>query len=532
MSRFRKVLLALLVVAVPLTAGGFMLQRRADRDAARLFDQVFTLVSTRFVDSLGTDRLYEEAARGLIGRLHDPYAALVSPRQMADFTVRTAGRYGGLGLLLEDHEGAITVNRIFPHTPGEEAGVQPGDQIVAIDSADISGWQFSDVTDHLKGTPGTNVLVSFSRQGVEQPIEMRLTRAIIHIPSVPYVAVLDGGIGYLPLQQFSETSAREVLEALTQLKPSTLHGLVLDLRGNGGGYTDQAQMIANLFLPQGAEIYSVRNREGVTERYYATRDPMLPTLPLAILTDGYSASATEIVSGALQDHDRAVLVGTTTYGKGLVQSVFPLENGWALKLTTGKWYTPSGRTIQRPSHDVGLHAASDSAAADSTGDVASADSASADSARPVYHSDAGRPVYGGGAITPDVVVRADTLEGADRELAREIAPRMQDVYLALYDLAAAVAPKVGPDFRVQSAWRDDFYRRLQKRGVPIERAAYDSGQHYVDRLIETRVAIMAFGDSAARRRSVPDDAPLQTAMQLLEHGGSQHDILGAVSRPR
>ncbi len=528
MSRFRKVMLALLVVAVPLAAGGFVLQHRAERDAARLFDQVFTLVSTRFVDSLSTDQLYEEAARGLVDRLHDPYAALVSPRQMADFTVRTAGRYGGLGLLLEDHEGAITVNRIFPHTPGEEAGVQPGDQIIAIDSADIGGWAFTDVTDHLKGTPGTDVLVRFARQGVDEPIEIRLTRAIIHIPSVPYVAVLDGGVGYLPLQQFSETSAREVQEALAQLHTGTLRGLVLDLRGNGGGYTDQAQMIANLFLPRGAEIYSVRNRDGVTERYFATRDPLLPSLPLAILTDGYSASATEIVSGALQDHDRAVLVGTTTYGKGLVQSVFPLENGWALKLTTGKWFTPSGRSIQRPSHDVGLHPA----AGDSADTASAPDSLKADSARPVYHSDAGRPVYGGGAITPDVVVRSDTLAGADRDLARALAPRMQDVYLALYDMAATVTPSVRSDFHVTPAWREDFYRRLKKRGVPVERAAFNAGQNYVNRLIETRVAIMAFGDSAARRRSVPDDGPLRTALHLLEQGGTQHDILATVPPQR
>ncbi|HXI21766.1 MAG TPA: S41 family peptidase, partial [Gemmatimonadales bacterium] len=211
-------------------------------------------------------------------------------------------------------------------------------------------------------------------------------------------------------------------------------------------------------------------------------------------------------------------------GKGLVQTVFPLDNGWALKLTTGKWYTPSGRTIQRPSHDVGLHAVETSAAGDST----LGESARADSARPVYHSDGGRPVYGGGAITPDVIVRLDTLVGADRELARVLAPRLQDVYLALYDLGASLVPTVRPDFRVTAAWRDDLYRRLTKRGVAVDRAVYDAGRQYVDRMIENRVAIMAFGDSAARRRSVAEDAPLRTALHLLEQGGSQHDILATV----
>ena len=265
MSRIRKIAFAGLLL-LPAIVGGAMLQSRADRQGDRLFDQVFNLVSTRFVDTLKTDELFERAARGLLNELDDPYATLISPKEMEAFTVETAGRYGGIGLLLEDHEGRFAVTRVFPNTPGEQAGVQAGDVIMAIDGKSTGGWEFGDVTGHLKGVPGTGVTVDFGRPGVEHPIQVKLTRAIIRIPSVPFALMLDNKVGYIPLQQFSEQSTTEVQQAIRRLSGEGMQSLILDFRGNGGGYTDQAMNIANLFLPRGAEIYSVRSRHGSAER--------------------------------------------------------------------------------------------------------------------------------------------------------------------------------------------------------------------------------------------------------------------------
>jgi carboxyl-terminal processing protease len=519
MTRIRKLTLICLV-AVPAVLGAFALQSRSERESARLFERVFSLVSSRFVDTLGTDEIYQRAARGLLSELDDPYAALVSPKEMEEFTVGTAGRYGGIGLLIEDHEGKFTVSRVFPNTPSEQAGVLPGDLVIAIDSRSTKGWEFSNVTGSLKGEPGTKVLVDFARPGVAVPIRAKLTRAVIRIPSVPYALMLDQTTGYIPLQQFSENSTTEVQLALQRLQGQGMRSLILDFRGNGGGYTDQALAITNFFLPRGEEIYSVRNRQGTSERYFAKKPPIAPDIPLVVLTDGYSASATEIVAGALQDHDRALVLGTTSFGKGLVQTVFPLEDGWVVKMTTGKWYTPSGRSIQRPERDIGASQGEEPEVPDSLVE------------RPSFRSDGGRVVYGGGAITPDVIVTSDTMTSAETVLARAMAPRSQDAYLALYDLALALRSQVGPDFQVKQEWRDDFFRRMEARGVTLDRAQYEAGRPYIDRLLGNKIATLAFGDSTAKRRAVVDDAQLRRALDLIHQGKTQKELLALAATNR
>ena len=522
MSRLRKIGVAALLL-LPAMVGGAMLQGRGDRQSARLFDQVFNLVSTRFVDTLKTDELFERAARGLLNELDDPYATLISPVELETFTVETAGRYGGIGLLLEDHEGRFAVTRVFPNTPGEQAGVQAGDVVLAIDGRSTSGWEFQNVTGNLKGEPGTAVSVEFGRPGVERPIQVKLLRAVIRIPSVPFALMLENKVGYIPLQQFSEQSTSEVQQAIRRLSAEGMQSLILDFRGNGGGYTDQAMAIANLFLTRGMEIYSVRSRDGSTERFVAGRNPMVPALPLIVLTDGYSASATEIVAGALQDHDRALVLGTTSFGKGLVQTVFPLEDGYVMKMTTGKWLTPSGRSIQRPDRDVGT------ARHELTVRDTALDSLDA---RPSFRSDAGRLIYGGGAITPDVIVKNDTAASGELALARALAPKSQEAYLALYELAMEHRGRVPSDFQVEAAWRADLYRRFEARGVTIDRAVWNAGSHYVDRLIGTRIALLAFGDSTAKRRTVSEDAQIRRALELIQQGRTQKELLALAGQHR
>ncbi|MBX6333392.1 MAG: S41 family peptidase, partial [Gemmatimonadaceae bacterium] len=465
---------------------------------------------------------YEKAARGLVRELQDPYAALYSPKQLQEFTLTTGGRYGGLGMLVEDQQGTVVVSRVYPHTPAEGAGVQEGDRIIGIDGQSTRGWKISQVTDALKGTPGTQVQVQFARPGVASPIDLHFTRAVIHIPAVPYALMFDGKVGYIPLLQFNETAGEEMTQAVRRLTKEGARGLVIDLRGNGGGIVDQAITIANLFLRNGQEIASVRARGGEVQTYRAKGDPVAPTIPLVVLTDGYTASASEIVAGALQDHDRALIVGTTSFGKGLVQSLFPLDGGWALKMTTAKWYTPSGRSIQKERKLV------DGRLVEEEPDSLESDSARR--ARPAYRSDAGRIVYGGGAITPDIVVRPDTLTSVEQRLVKAVSAKPQEFNAALYDFAFGLKDKVRPNFTVTPAWRDELYRRITAAGITVDRALYDSASTEVDRIIGDRVARLAFGDSTAKRREVADDAPLMRALSIIRRGETQQDLFATAQR--
>ena len=522
MSRSRtRILLA--VILLPLLAGGFVVQQRNTREGARLLDQVLGIVANRFVDSLDEAALYEKAARGLVHELNDPYSILLSPKELSTFNAQTNGRYAGVGMEIAEVSGFIEVQRVFPHTPAEQAGVQEGDRIVAVDTAMTRGWTTQQASDALKGTPGSKVAVKFSRPGVTELIPVTFTRAVIKIPAVAYAIMLDGKIGYIPLLQFNEAASEELEAAVGRLTKEGARSIILDLRGNPGGILEQSLAVSNLFLKKGQEISSIRARNGESQEYAATEDPVAPTIPLIVLTDGRSASASEIVAGALQDHDRALVMGTTSFGKGLVQSVFPLEGGYALKMTTAKWYTPSGRSIQKerkllPNGDF-VEVMPDSLETDS-----------ARRARPAFRSDLGRIVYGGGGITPDIIVPADTLTSPEQKLFNAFAPKTVIVRTVLLNYSLELKKSVKPDFVVPPTWREEFYRRLQAQGVTVDRALYDQAGSEVDRLIGNSVARLAFGDSTAKRRMISDDVQLMRAIAAARQSSSQRDLLALAQK--
>ncbi len=502
-----------------------MLQERATRDGAVLFDQVIGLVSQRFVDTVSAGALYEKAARGLLEELKDPYSELYTPEQLKQFEQNTGGRYGGLGMQIEPVPGrGITVSKVFPNTPAEAGGVVEGDIIVAInDSIDARPMSSQDVSSRLTGEPGTRVRVGFERAGVRQPITAEFTRAVIHIPAVPFALMIDNDVAYVPLQGFNETAAQEVAREVQRLTRQGAKSLVLDLRDNPGGYLQQSLAISNLFLPQGKEILSVRGRGTPAETYMSRERPLSTELPIVVLINERSASASEIVAGALQDHDRAVILGQTSFGKGLVQTLFPLDGGYAVKLTTAKWYTPAGRSIQKER----------TLTADGRWVEVIPDSLPADSLRklrPVFRSAGGRVVYGGGAITPDELVRADTLTTPEQELARALAPKGAEFAQTLSQYAYELKGSVPPTVDVQPEWRTELYRRLQAQNVQIERATWDAGRPYIDRALRNAVARRAFGDSAAVRLQMGEDSQLQRALQYLRAGPTQKDLFAIVPR--
>jgi carboxyl-terminal processing protease len=502
-------------LALPLAVGGFVRQVDDPPNGARLLTQVLERVDRFAVDSTSREALYEKAARGLVEQLGDPYADLFSPKELAAFTREEIGNdYGGLGVQIEDQAGTATVTQVFPNTPAAEGGVLAGDRIVRVDTTATPGKSLDAVSNLLLGPAGTPVTVTFNRAGVSQPITTRFTRAAVHIPAVPYTLVLDGGVGYVPLQRFNASAGAEMAAALVRLQREGARSYVLDLRGNTGGDVDQSLMISELFLRQGQELASLRWRGDSVDRYTARRPALVPEAPVVVLTDGMTASASEIVTGSLQDHDRALVVGTPSFGKGLVQSVYPLSGGWALKLTTAKWYTPSGRSIQRERGANGQPVAMP------------------DSARPVFRSDAGRTVLGGGGITPDVAVRPDTLTTVEQDFLRALAPKASASNAALYDLARGLRGRIQPDFTVQPAWRADYRRRREAAGVEFQPGQFERATSVVDQLIEQRVASLAFGDSSAFRRWVPQDVQLVRAMELLQKAPSQAALLALVPQKK
>jgi carboxyl-terminal processing protease len=512
------------LLLIPMVAGGFFLQQAPSRATPRLFDQVLSIVASRYVDSLQSNEVFEKAAKGLVRELNDPYSELLVPRQSEEFHRSTGGRYGGVGMLLEEHKinggVSVVVGRVFPHTPAEDGGVREGDRIMRVDSLPTQDAKIDKVSDALRGIPGTTVQVVFARPGVAEPVKLSFKRAIVHVPAVPYATMVGDKIGYIPLQTFNENTAEEVEAAASKLTAEGARGLILDLRDNGGGIVEQALAVSSLFLKDGQSIVHVRTRGASEEIARASSNHLGSQPPLVILTDGGSASASEIVAGALQDHDRALVLGTTSFGKGLVQSLFPLDGGYALKITTGKWYTPSGRSIHRERKLL-----ANGRFVETRPD--SLETEAQKRARPTYSSDAGRTVYGGGGISPDVMVPDDTLLTTEQEFLRAVAPKAQAFATVLNRLALDLKPVAPRDFTITPEWRAELRRRLTAAGVTVEPKHEAAATKMLDRELDRRVSRLVLGDAGARRRSVANDHQLSRAAALLSGARSQDALFAA-----
>ncbi len=522
MRKRRLAILGGLFLAVPLVAGAFFRQTPLPADGLRLFSQVLQRIQDNAVDSVSKSDLYEKAARGLIKNLKDPYADLYSPAELASFQRNTLrNNYGGLGMQIERQDEEIVITRVFPNTPAATGGVIPGDHIIRVDTTVVTGLKIEEVSSRLVGQPGTAVNVVFQRPGVTEQVKGRFVRAVIRVPAVAYTLMLDENVGYIPLQSFNESAAEDVARALMDLKRRGARSYVLDLRQNGGGSLDQALDISDLFLKPGQEIVQVRHRGRTPDIAKATRPSMIDSTPVVVLVDGATASASEIVAGALQDHDRGLVVGTTSFGKGLVQTLFPIEGGWAIKLTTGKWYTPSGRSIQAEHDRLGDDRFVEYAAGTAPGDSLRK--------RPVFKSDAGRSILGGGGITPDVVVMPDSATPAERELSKAVGAAFNAWYVTMYSYAVDMKSKLAPDFKVTQAHRDEFFNRLMKAKVGITQVQFDAAQSVIDRNLETWFARLAFGDSTAFRRNSADDPQMKSALDLLRRATTQRQLLAVAN---
>jgi carboxyl-terminal processing protease len=520
MPRLRTAAAAALLV-VPIVAGGFLLQEPPARANAALFQQVMSLVQTQYVDTLPASATYEKAARGLVRELNDPYSELLSPKQSEAFNRATGGRYGGTGMLISEITPGkgIVVQRVFPNSPAEEGGVREGDHVIAVDTVNTTNLPSTKVSDLLRGEPGSKVAVTYARPGVNEPIKLHFVRRVVHVPAVAFAAILGDHIGYIPLQTFNENAAGEVQAAVDQLVKQGAKGLVLDMRDNGGGIVEQALETSSLFLRDGQEIASVRSRSQPTETLRSSGKHLALDIPLVVLVDGGSASATEIVAGALQDHDRALVLGTTSFGKGLVQSVYQLADGYQLKMTTAKWYTPSGRSIHRERKLIGgefVEVHPDSVKNDST-------------PKPKFKSDGGRIVYGGGGIHPDIVVNDDTIPTIERDFFRAAAAQGQVITTTLQDYSLELKGSVARDFKAPATWSTELMRRLTAAGVKLDPKFDSTERRVLTRDLENRVARLSFGDAVAKARTLDEDHQLLKAVELLQRNTTQAQLLAAAT---
>ncbi len=363
-----------------------------------IFHQIYQTLDAYYVDTLDASKLVTTGIDAMLEAL-DPYTEYYTEEDQTDLKMLTQAKYGGIGSMIRMmKDSTVIIAEPYEGMPAAEAGLQAGDVLLKIDKTDLKGKTTSQVSDMLRGEPGTTFLLQYKRPGEAKPREIKITRQNIKLPAVPYYGMI-GQSGYIHLNQFTNDCYPDVRRAIIALKEQGATSIVFDLRGNGGGALDQAVKIVNLFVPKGITIVETRGKVKLAHSEYATTENPLDTItPLVVLVNGSSASASEIVAGSLQDLDRAVVIGSRTYGKGLVQSIRDLAYNTSLKLTTAKYYIPSGRCIQEVDYKQKRNAATNATKTSET---------AADS---IFHTRNGRTVMSGRGIRPDVEVHHDTLQ--------------------------------------------------------------------------------------------------------------------------
>lgn len=380
--------LALMAVAATRSSKGDI-SRNLD-----IFTSIYKALQTTYVDTIDADKSMTTAINSMLDEI-DPYTEYIPENEQEDFLTISTGEYGGIGSYIGERNGKVYISEPHKGSPAQRAGLKPGDVFIVIDGDTVTGLHSSDITKKLKGQAGTTVNVTVKRPYVEDSIvNIDITREKIELDPVPYYGVVKGDIGYIQITTFSEKTFPQTRDALQELlKNPAVKSIVLDLRGNGGGLLESAVQVVGLFVPKGTEVVRYRGRDILNEKIFkTTHAPVAPDIPLAVLVNGGSASAAEIVTGSLQDLDRAVIVGERSFGKGLVQSTRQIPYNGMLKLTIAKYYIPSGRLIQ----------AIDYSHRNPDGSVARIP----DSLTTVWHTRAGREVRDGGGITPDIKVEA------------------------------------------------------------------------------------------------------------------------------
>lgn len=520
----------------------------------KLASDIAFKINARYVDKPDIEALIHSGIRGMISTL-DPFSEFLEKSDFEHLMETTSGKYSGLGMTIFLKDGWVTVVAPMEGTPAYRQGLRAGDRIVEIDGKSTEGMNTVEASKLMRGEAGTKVMLKVEREGMDEDLEYTIERAVITIKMVPYAGVIEKDglrIGYIRLARFGEEADNELIDAIEKVKAEKIDGLVFDLRSNGGGLLNQAVKVSNHFLPRGTEIVYTKGRNSDQNRnHYANEDPEVPDIPLVVLVNEMSASASEIVAGAIQDSDRGVIVGNTTFGKGLVQQVYQLSEGTALKLTTAKWYVPSGRCIQKD-----LHSIRDRADEEIEGvEVTPADSSEME----IFHTRGGRIVYGGGGISPDVMVEKEDFNQlkinlerlstffdfsikyttehpnlpADFEVTNEMVEEFRNhlkemdfTYKSKLETELEEMKEVAREQGTYELYAEDF-EDIQAKIAAEKEKEFDNNIDFIKRGIKRDILTRLYGESAVYENIVLETDPyVKKAIELLSRPEEYASLLG------
>src|SRR6201993_989031 len=473
------------------------------QSSVRDFTKVLDIVQSNYAEPVDVDKaVYQGAIPGML-RMLDPHSNFFDSRQFALLREDQRGKYYGVGMVVAPRENHTVVMSPYVGAPAYNAGLRPGDIIAKVDAKSTDGLTTSEVADLLKGPKGTVVKITVSREGYTEPLVFTVTRDEIPRHSVDIVTMLKPGVGYVRLSQFNETTDREIADALKVLGANSLDGLVLDMRNNPGGLLNEAVAVGDMFLEKNQLIVSYHGRSAPERRFFAVRGNQGLNVPLVVIVNNNSASAAEIVSGAIQDHDRGLVVGETTFGKGLVQTVQPLSENTGLALTTARYYTPSGRLIQRDYKSVSLY-------------EYHYERKVPEHPTEIKLTDSGRQVTGGGGITPDIIVASPQYTKFEQELFRA------DVF---YPAEAGVGgftryylgtrPTITHEFTADDDVMHQFRNYLTKHNVRFPEAEIAENQDWIKRKIKQEVFMSTFGMQEGFKVLLEADPQLQKGIEAM-----------------
>src|ERR1700691_2715880 len=509
-SPARGILLLVLVLTVSAALGGFFGPAASatasgsddTQESVKTFTRVLSVVERNYADPVDTDKvIYDGAIPGMLHVL-DPHSNFFDPKQYALFKEDQQGKYYGVGMTVTGRDNQTVVLAPFVGSPAYKAGIRPGDIILKVEGKVCDGLTTTEVAEMLKGPKGTVVHISLGREGWDKPIEVSVTRDEIYRPAVEYYGMVKPGIGYVRIVSFNETTDSDVAEALKHLDSPQLNELVIDLRNNGGGLLNQAVGLADMFLDKNEIVVSHHGRLSPERRYYALRGNQGLEVPVVVLINGQSASASEIVAGAIQDHDRGLIVGETSFGKGLVQTQFPLSEDTAMLLTTARYYTPSGRLIQRDYKNVSLYDYHYNPQKP---------------ARPeVKLTDSGRQVFGQGGITPDDTIAEPKPDDFEQTMYRRgvfyLLPQGVGDFTRHY---LGEKPDITKDFVVNEEVINQLRKYLSDQHIHYTEPEIQDNLPWLKWQIKREVFTSVFGLNEGFKVALQDDPQLDKAVELI-----------------
>lgn len=501
----RKKIAIISTLIVAATIGGFLgaklwAQRGNIFEALHIFNTILNIVQQNYVKEVDTKELIQSAIDGMLKSL-DSYSVYMDADEFKDLRVKTEAEFGGIGIQIGLRDNILTVISPIEGTPAYRIGIRSGDKIIKIDGESTEGFSLDDAVKRLRGKPGTKVEVEIAREGMVEPLHFVIIREIIKIKAVPYAGKLTDDIGYIRLADFSRVAAPELSIAIDSLfEIEGVKKLVFDLRTNSGGLLQEGVEVAGLFIPYGDTVVITKGRRPMSMRGYVSEHTIeYGDFPLVVLVDRGSASATEIVAGAIQDWERGLILGDTTFGKGSVQTLYPLPEEAALKLTTAYWYTPSGRCINRPIKK----------------------DTSKKSLPPIAYQTKGkakRTIYGEGSIAPDVYVPYEKMSDFESKLiSKAVIFEFANKYVARH-------PDITKGFKVTAEMREEVKEIAWHKGIEFTSAQFDSSIEFINQEIEREIALKLWGTKGEYEVRLKYDRQVKKAVELLTKAKTNDDL--------